>query len=77
VTAVGGRTIAVRWSRFVDDWLETLVRMRTRSPRRCWTGRPASLAWPTALFYQFDDDLLFASRRLEELSRGLLVAPAA
>jgi hypothetical protein len=36
--------------------------------------RAASQPGPAALFYQFDDDLLFASRRREELSRGLLVA---
>jgi D-aspartate ligase len=73
VTAVGGRTVAVRWSRFVDDWLED-PRPDEDALVSTLLDRAASQPGPAALFYQFDDDLLFASRRREELSRGLLVA---
>src|SRR5829696_29384 len=73
VTAVGERTVAVRWSRFVDDWLED-PRPDEDALVSTLLDRAASQPGPAALFYQFDDDLLFASRRREELSRELLVA---
>ena len=73
VTVIGERTVAVRWSRFVDDWLED-PRPDEDALVSTLLDRAASQPGPAALFYQFDDDLLFASRRREELSRGLLVA---
>ena len=67
VTAVGERTVAVRWSRFVDDWLED-PRLDEDALVSMLLDRAASQPGPAALFYQFDDDLLYASRRREELS---------
>jgi predicted ATP-grasp superfamily ATP-dependent carboligase len=73
VVVVGGRTVAARFSRFADDWLDdprpdedALVARLLERARSC--------PGPSVLFYQFDDALLFISRRRDELGKELLFA---
>lgn len=77
VVIVGPRSNAARFSRFVHTFAED-TRSDEDARVAALLAHAAELRGPVALFYQFDGDLLFVSRRRDDLAKGLrFVVPSA